>query len=424
MLPICPFCRKNVEPGAVWCSCGVNLSRYPKLPTAPKEIKEWLLKYAPEEVSIFNIEPGQMLIKAKESLVKEQDSQVNEKTQQYLELATAEKLIAEFLQSCEREMLAPTLDIGQLRRERWRQWRHVPAQYRLHPPLKDFRVKPGYLIQVPVSKYVEDFCLAIDGSFYKHQLNAQDPFPLEELLKLVPINNLAEALNTALVELLKTKQQPAVESRGFFRRKKEQVTKEQEQPAEEPASRRSFFRRKKESASTAQEQAKPQTELNKEAVGLADDSLTATQPSSQPEPSKEAVVKVKANNNERKSKLRAVWQMLRGSKTATENQNADTKTVSQPASKAAASQSFVPLDELTSGKSGEKREETVRHESQEAGHPVSSEEHKRHSLGSQTSEQSGAKVITVKVGQVPVAQENKENQDQKSTAPNKTVVSE
>lgn len=367
MLPICPFCRKNVEPGAVWCTCGVNLSRYPKLPTAPKEVKEWLLKYAPEEVSTFTIEPGQMLIKAKESLVKEQDSQVNEKTQQYLELATAEKLIAQFLQACEQEMLAPTLDIGQLRRERWRQWRHIPAQYRLHPPLKDFRVKPGYLIQIPISKYVEEFCLAIDGSFYKHQLNALDPFPLEELLKLVPTSNLAEALNTALVELLKTKQQPAVESRRFFRRKKEQVEAEQVQP-------------------------KPQPEISKEVVSKANNFSQA-----------EAVAQVQPNNNKRKSKLSAVWQMLRGPKTAPENkgkpESINPKATSQPAASQAPSRPMnVPLDEM----------------------PVET--------STQNNEQAGAKVITVKVGQTPGAsktQESKENQDKTpASSPSKSVVSE
>jgi len=384
MLPVCPFCRKNVEPGAVWCVCGVNLSRYPKLPTAPKEIKEWLLKYAPEEVSTFAIEPGQMLVKAKESLVKEQDSQVNEKTQQYLELASAEKLIAEFLQACEREMLAPTLDIGQLRRERWRQWRHIPAQYRLHPPLKDFRVKPGYLIQIPVSKYVEEFCLAIDGSLYKHQLNAQDPFPLEEMLKLVPTSNLAEALNTALVELLKTKQQPAVESRGFLRRKKRETAKEQqEQPeqAEATTSRRSFFNRKKEQVGAEQGQPQPQP---------------------QTQPSKEAVAQAHINNNENKSKLSAIWQMLRRSKTVSENQSASealgSETTTQPVPTPAGNSNFVPLDELSA------------------------------EVNRGKSEQEGAKVITVKVGQAlgaPKTQESKENQEQ-APAPSssKTIVSE
>lgn len=234
MLPICPFCRKHVESGAIWCTCGVNLSRYPKLPTAPNEIKEWLLKYAPEEVSTFNSEPGRMLITAKESLLKEQDAKVSEKTHHYLDLAAAEKLIEEFLFACEREKLAPTLDIGQLRRERWRQWRHIPAKYRLHPPLKDFRVKPGYLIQIPVAKFTDEFCLAIDGTFYKHQLNAQDPFPLEELLRFVPLNNLAEALNFTLVDLLKTKQQPVPETRGFFRKQKSQAEANEQVKQEQP----------------------------------------------------------------------------------------------------------------------------------------------------------------------------------------------
>jgi hypothetical protein len=107
------------------------------------------------------------------------------------------------------------------------------------------------------------------------------------------------------VELLKTKQQPAVESRGFFRRKKEETTKEQqqEQPeqAEATTSRRSFFNRKKEQVGAEQGQPQPQTELSKKAVSQVNDAVqTTAQVTPQTGPSKEVVVKTSANNNEKK----------------------------------------------------------------------------------------------------------------------------
>lgn len=355
MTPICPFCRKNVEPATVWCSCGVNLSRYPKLPVSQKEVKDWLLKYAPEEVSNFTFAPGHLLIKAKESLVKEQDNQVSEKTHHYLDIRQAQKLIEEFLSACEQEALAPILDIGQLRRERWRQWRHIPAQYRVHPPLRDFRVKPGYLIQIPIAKYVDEFCLAIDGSLYKHQLNAQDPFPLEELLKLVPVSNLAEALNATLVELLKAKQQPAVPSRGFFRRREQAAEPESAKEHVEQGKKRGFFSRGKTDEQTKPEPAKS-AEQRQPAIVKSEEKAASS------------------SNNQKKSKLRAVWQMLRGTKTETQTTQTDVfqaaTSTSQAPEQLEPKPAYVPLDS-----------------------PVS------HLEQVQPKPEHGAKVITVKVGQ-------------------------
>jgi hypothetical protein len=103
----------------------------------------------------------------------------------------------------------------------------------------------------------------------------------------------------------------------------------------------------------------------------------------------------------KKSKLSAIWQMLRRSKTVSENQSqpepVGPKTTSQPTAPAGQS-NYVPLDEIPTEANREK------------------------------SEQAGARVITVKVGQVSgpaKTQEGKENQEQtQASSPSKTVVSE
>ncbi len=206
-MPICPFCRKHVDPGSIWCSCGANLVRYPNLPVNSKDVKDWLAKYEPQFLA-STWSGGSLLERAKRQLLSGQDREITATTRSNAELTEAKSLIKNFLLDCQREGLAPTIDIGSLRRDRWRQWKRVPAEYRQHAPLKNFRFTPGYFFETSVADFKDEYCLSVDGVIYKHQLNAPDPFELEELLKVVPANKLAEALAAAMVELLKAKQHP------------------------------------------------------------------------------------------------------------------------------------------------------------------------------------------------------------------------
>lgn len=132
-----------------------------------------------------------------------------------VEVAEARSLIDNFLYDCQREGLAPTIDIGRLRRDRWRQWKKIPAEYREHAPLKNFNRAPGYFFETSLALFKNEYCVAIDGSLYMHQLNSPDPFPIEELISTVPANKLGEALTAALLSLLRAKQRPeAVQEPG------------------------------------------------------------------------------------------------------------------------------------------------------------------------------------------------------------------
>jgi len=206
-MPICPFCRKSVENGSVWCSCGANLSRYPNLPVNPTEIKDWLAKHKPEFLE-SSWSGGSLLDAARKHLINEQEKEIATGTKAQAEVAEAKSLIDSFLLDCEREGLPPTIDIGQLRRDRWRQWKRIPTEYRQHAPLKNFYQTPGYFFETSLAMFKDEYCVALDGTLYKHQLNSPDPFTLEELVGTMPAGKLAEALEATLLWLLKAKQQP------------------------------------------------------------------------------------------------------------------------------------------------------------------------------------------------------------------------
>lgn len=207
-MPICPFCRKSVEVGSVWCACGTNLGRYPTLPVSDQNIRKWLATYAPELIQTSVETENSLVDRARRRLIDEQEDEIAERTRAQAEIDSAKQLIANFLNDCHREGLGPTIDIGQLRRDRWRQWKRIPAEYRQNPPLKNFKVTPGYLLEISIANYKDEFCLALDGTLYKHQLNAPDPFSLEELLYIVPAAMLADALTLSVIWLLKSKQTP------------------------------------------------------------------------------------------------------------------------------------------------------------------------------------------------------------------------
>ena len=145
---------------------------------------------------------------ARKRVISEQENELSTGTKTNSEVVAAQKLIDDFLLDCRREELAPTIDIGQLRRDRWNQWKRIPTEYRQHAPMKDFKLTPGYFFETSVVQFKDEFCLALDGGLYKHQLNAADPYPLEEFVGSIPVEKLAEALTSALFWLLKTKQQP------------------------------------------------------------------------------------------------------------------------------------------------------------------------------------------------------------------------
>ncbi|HEB12712.1 MAG TPA: hypothetical protein ENI11_03435 [Actinobacteria bacterium] len=208
-MPFCPFCRKSVEPASIWCACGINLGKYEDLPVTIKNIKKWLVLNDPTILEPSIPTKDSLLGTAKAQLIRTQEEQVTNDTKSRVEISEAKKLIENFLLDCKKEGLGPAIDIGQLRRERWRQWKKIPTEYRQNAPEKDFRLTPGYLFETSVAKYKDEFCLSADGIIYKHQLNAPDPYPIDALLNVVSVSNLAEALTTTLVSLLKDRQKPA-----------------------------------------------------------------------------------------------------------------------------------------------------------------------------------------------------------------------
>ncbi len=209
-MPVCPFCRKSVELNSVWCACGVNLSQFPALPTGAGEVREWLLRHVPDTLETTFDSASALLEQARKQLLDNQDSEVLAVTKQTAEVTKVQKLISTFLAECSGAGLVPTVDIGQLRRDRWKQWKRIPVEYKQNAPLKVFKVAPGYIFEINVAKFKDEFCLGLDGSLYKHQLNAVDPFPVDELLKIATVDKIAEGLLAALVWLLKAKQQPDV----------------------------------------------------------------------------------------------------------------------------------------------------------------------------------------------------------------------
>ena len=207
-MPVCPFCRKSVELNSVWCSCGVNLSRFPALPKGADEVREWLVRHVPDTLETTLDSASALLKQARKQLLDNQDSEVLAETKHTAEVTEVQKLISTFLEECLGAGLVPTVDIGQLRRDRWKQWKRIPVEYKQNAPLKVFKLSPGFIFEVNVAKFKDEFCLGLDGSIYKHQLNAVDPFPIDELLKIATVDKIAESLLAALVWLLKAKQQP------------------------------------------------------------------------------------------------------------------------------------------------------------------------------------------------------------------------
>lgn len=207
-MPVCPFCRKAVELNSVWCSCGVNLSQFSSLPTGTAEVSDWLTRHVPDSLETTFDPASPLLEQARKQLIDNQDSEVLATTKSTTEVNEVQRLISAFLADCLAAGVVPTVDIGQLRRDRWKQWKRIPSEYKQNAPLKSFKLAPGYIFEVNVAKFKDELCLSLDGSLYKHQLNAVDPYPLEELLKSATVEKIAEGLLAALVWLLKAKQQP------------------------------------------------------------------------------------------------------------------------------------------------------------------------------------------------------------------------
>ncbi len=209
-MPVCPFCRKSVEITSVWCNCGANISRFPSIPASGSEVREWLSRHVPDALETSADNEGSLVEQARQRLLENQDSDIVSSTKDTAEATKVHKLIASFLADCLDAGLAPTVDIGQLRRDRWKQWKRIPAEYRQHAPLKSFKVTPGYIFEVNVAKYKDEFCVALDGTLYKHQLNSVDPFTIGEILKSATVEKIAEGLIGSLVWLLEAKQHPTI----------------------------------------------------------------------------------------------------------------------------------------------------------------------------------------------------------------------
>src|SRR3990172_61272 len=101
-MPICPFCRKPVDPGSIWCGCGANLVRYPNLPVNSKDVKDWLAKYEPQ-VLTSSWSGGSLLERAKRQLMSGQDKEISANTRINAEMTEAKGLIKNFLLDCQRE---------------------------------------------------------------------------------------------------------------------------------------------------------------------------------------------------------------------------------------------------------------------------------------------------------------------------------
>jgi hypothetical protein len=205
-VPICPFCRRSVtNTFTIWCECGVNLIKYPRLPNSSEEVRKWLKEYSPASLEA-RIEPGQLIDQAKTMLIKGQDSQINQDTRQTQAIAQARSLLSDFLQSCAQANIPPNTDVGALRKDRWKAQKKAGLKSNL--PLREFKPTAAYFFQVLIADYQEQFYLCTDGSLYRHIASVPDPYPIEKLVEIIPVVKLAEGLRDTLVELLKQKQQP------------------------------------------------------------------------------------------------------------------------------------------------------------------------------------------------------------------------
>lgn len=184
------------------------MTRFPALPASVPDVREWLARHVPEMLEAATDSSHSLIEKATKQLMEKQDNEIKETTKQNSELTQVRNLIAGFLTDCTRSGLDPTIDIGQLRRDRWKQWKRIPAEYRQNPPLRSFKTTPGYIFEVHVAQYKDELCAGLDGSLYKHQLNALDPYPIEELVKSASVEKIEEGLIASLVWLLKAKQTP------------------------------------------------------------------------------------------------------------------------------------------------------------------------------------------------------------------------
>ncbi len=167
-----------------------------------------MARHVPDTLETTFDPASALLEQARKQLLDNQDSEVSAATKHTAEVTEVRKFTSAFLADCSGAGMVPTVDIGQLRRDRWKQWKRIPAEYKQNAPLKAFKLTPGYIFEINVAKFKDEFCLALDGSLYKHQLNAVDPYPLDELLKIATVDKIAEGLLAALVWLLKAKQQP------------------------------------------------------------------------------------------------------------------------------------------------------------------------------------------------------------------------
>ena len=172
------------------------------------EVRGWLERHVPDTLKTTFDPASALLEQARKQLLDNQDSEVSAATKNTAEVTEVRKLFSALLADCLRAGLVPTVDIGQLRRDRWKQWKRIPAEYKHNAALKAFKPTPGYIFEVNVGKFKDEFCLALDGSLYKHQLNAVDPYPVDELLTTATVDKIAEGLLATLVWLLKAKQQP------------------------------------------------------------------------------------------------------------------------------------------------------------------------------------------------------------------------
>ncbi len=197
-----------MENTSVWCTCGANLSKFPSVPTATADVKKWLARHVPEFLGQETTEAQSLIDRARAQVISAQDGDIAIETQKAADVARVRGLLAEFLSACSREYLDPTINIGQLRRDRWKQWKRIPAEYKEHSPLRTFKTTPGYIFEVKLAKFKDELCVGLDGALYKHQLNAPDPYPIEDLIDSAPVNKIAEGLIASLVWLLKAKQQP------------------------------------------------------------------------------------------------------------------------------------------------------------------------------------------------------------------------
>jgi hypothetical protein len=185
------------------------LSRFPSLPVSDSEVRRWLSRHVPDTLQTRADGRRSLIDQAQKRLIETQDAEIADSTKHEAEMAALQKVFSRFLSDCDKAGLTPTADIGQLRRERWRQWKRVPQEYRQNPPLKSFRETPGYIFELNIGKYKDELCLALDGTLYKHQLNAVDPYPAEELLKSATAEKVADSLIASLVWLLQARQHPA-----------------------------------------------------------------------------------------------------------------------------------------------------------------------------------------------------------------------